>query len=276
MEHQFKRKYQGKIQLVVFDWAGTMVDFGCQAPVDAFVSGFRAMGIEVSMETARIPMGMEKRDHIKTVVGFAEVAKAWERVHGRIVTDADIDIMYDNFTSLLLKSIESKSELLPGVLESVDTLRKDGVKIGASTGYFTEAAEIVVQRAAKDGYIPDFTICSSDVPAGRPYPWLIFRTMEALNVCPPQAVINVGDTPVDIASGLNAGVWTVGIAATGNQMGLTQEEIQNLASEEYSRRLENARQSLFKAGAHYVIDTMDQFPAVVDKINKCIASGEKP
>jgi len=276
MEYRFKRTYQANIKLVVFDWAGTMVDFGCQAPVDAFVSGFRAMGVEVSMETARIPMGMEKRDHIKTVVGFAEVAREWERVHGRPVTDADIDTMYDNFTSLLLKSIESKSELLPGVVKAVDFLRKNGVKIGATTGYFTEAAEIVIQRAAKEGYVPDFTICSSDVPVGRPYPWLIFRTMEALNVCPPEAVINVGDTPVDIASGLNAGVWTVGIAATGNQMGLTEEEIRNLAAQEYERRLERARESLFNAGAHYVIDRMDQFPAVVDKINACLARGEKP
>lgn len=276
MEYRYKRTYQATIKLVIFDWAGTMVDFGCQAPVDAFVLGFRAMGVEVSMETARIPMGMEKRDHIKTVVGFAEVAREWERVYGRTVTDADIDSMYDNFTDLLLKSIESKSELLPGVLETVDLLRKNGVKVGATTGYFTEAAEIVIQRAAKEGYIPDFSICSSDVPEGRPYPWLIFRTMEALNVCPPEAVINVGDTPVDIASGLNAGVWTVGIAATGNQMGLTEEEIRNLPDREHERRLENARESLFKAGAHYVIDRMDQFPAVVGKINECLARGEKP
>ena len=100
--------------------------------------------------------------------------------------------------------------------------------------------------------------------------------MEALNVCPPEAVINVGDTPVDIASGLNAGVWTVGIAATGNQMGLTEEEIRHLAAQEYKRSLESARESLFNAGAHYVIDRMDQFPAVVDKINACLARGEKP
>ena len=276
MEFQFKRTYQGKIKLVVFDWAGTMVDFGCQAPIDAFVAGFKEMRVEVSVENARIPMGMEKRNHIKTVVGFPEVAKAWEKVHGRMVSDADIDSMYDNFTSLLLKSIESKSELLPGVLDAVDILRKNGVKIGASTGYFTEAAEIVTQRAAKDGYIPDFTICSSDVPDGRPYPWMIFRTMEALNVCPPSAVVNVGDTPVDIASALNAGVWAVGVAATGNQMGLTEKELHKLAADDYKRRLEKARESLFKEGAHFVIDTMDQFPAVIENINECLARGERP
>lgn len=276
MKTQVTRTYQGKIKLVVFDWAGTMVDFGCQAPIDAFVTGFRTMGVEVSMETARIPMGMEKRSHIKTVLDFPEVAGAWKKVYGRVVTDGDIDSMYDNFTSLLLRSIESKSELLPGVLDTVDTLRKNNVKIGASTGYFTEAAEIVIQCAARSGYIPDFSICSSDVPAGRPAPWLIFRTMEALNVWPPEAVVNVGDTPVDIESGLNAGGWSVGVAATGNQMGLTEKELQNLAPAEYRRRLEKARSSLFKAGAHYVIDTMDQFPAVVDSVNKCLARGERP
>ncbi len=68
----------------------------------------------------------------------------------------------------------------------------------------------------------------------------------------------------------------IGVAATGNQMGLSEEEIRNLSAGEYQTRLENARGSLFKAGAHYVIDRMDQFPAVVDKINECLASGKKP
>lgn len=276
MKYQFNKDYQGPIRLAIFDWAGTMVDYGCQAPVDAIVAGFRAKGIKLSMGTARMPMGMEKREHIKTVLGFAEVAKEWQKVYGQTVSKADIDEMYNDFASLLLQSIEAKSELLPGVLETVARLRKNGVKIGASTGYFTEAAEIVRQCAARNGYVPDFTICASEVPHGRPSPWLIFRTMEALNVYPPAAVVNVGDTPVDIGSALNAGVWAVGVAATGNQMGLTEEESQNLAPDDYNSRLENARDSLLNAGAHYVIDTMDQLPAVVDKINESLARREKP
>jgi phosphonoacetaldehyde hydrolase len=276
MNYQDARTYRGTVQLVVFDWAGTTVDFGCQAPVSAFVEGFRQQGVHVSSRAARIPMGMEKRDHIRALATQEEVNRSWREVHGRDVTENDIDTMYNAFASLLLESIEEQSNLIPGVLPAIEILRAQGIKIGASTGYFKEAAEIVARKAAKLGYSPDFTTNCSEVPAGRPQPWMIYRTMEALRICPPEAVVNIGDTPVDIESGLNGGVWTVGIAATGNQLGLTETELKQLSETEYRLRLEKARDSLYRAGAHYVIDTMQDLPQTIEKINKRLASREKP
>lgn len=55
----------GKIEAVIFDWAGTTVDFGCFAPVQAFVEVFKHFGIEPTMEEVRKPMGMLKRDTLK-------------------------------------------------------------------------------------------------------------------------------------------------------------------------------------------------------------------
>jgi phosphonoacetaldehyde hydrolase len=268
--------YRGKVQLAVFDWAGTTVDFGCQAPVAAFVEGFNQMGVKVTPEAARIPMGMEKRDHIRAVAAQDDVKRTWHNVHGRRISENDIDIMYNAFATLLLESIEVKSDLIPGVLPAIEMLRGQGVKIGASTGYFKEAAEIVAAKAAKFGYTPDFSICSSDVPAGRPQPWMIYKTMEALRVFPPGAVVNIGDTPVDIESGLNAGVWSIGVAATGNQMGLTEEELKQLSSKEYTCSLEKAKNSLYSAGAHFVIDTMPELPEIIAKINITLASSKTP
>lgn len=276
MEFVYDRSYRGKVRLVVFDWAGTMVDYGCQAPVAAFVNGFRAKGVDVSMAAARIPMGMEKREHIETVAAMEEVARLWHKVHGRAVSEQDIDAMYDEFARLLLESIEEKSNLLPDVVEVVAELRKRSIRIGASTGYFTEAADIVLKKAAAQGYTPDFSICASDVPAGRPAPWMIYRTMEALGVFPLEAVVNVGDTPIDIESALNGGVWSVGVAATGNQMGLTEAEIALLPAEEYLSRLQKARNSLAAAGAHYVMDTMAELPAIINSIETALSAGKKP
>lgn len=273
---QYTRRYIGPIQLAIFDWAGTVVDYGCQAPVSAFVEGFRQMGVEVSMQVARGPMGMEKRDHIRAVAAVDEVAAAWKAKYGNPISEEDIDQMYNSFVDMLLGQIEAKSSLLPGVIEAMAALREQNIKIGASTGYFTEAMEVVAKRAAREGYVPDYTTCASDVPSGRPYPWMIYRVMEKLSVCPAASVVNVGDTPVDIESGLNAGVWTVGIAATGNQFGLTLEETKELSSKEYSLRLEAARTSLAKAGAHWVIDTMEELPGVIEKINTFLSEGKTP
>lgn len=273
---KYSRTCHGPVQLVVFDWAGTTVDFGCQAPVAAFVAGFLAKGIDISMTQARIPMGMEKRAHIKAVTEMEEVAAAWKKKHGRAVTGDDIDSMYDDFVPLLMEIIQSHSTLIPGVLETITELRRQGIKIGSSTGYFHEAAEAVKQCAAAEGYIPDATICASDVVAGRPAPWMIYRLMEKLNVYPPETVINVGDTVIDIESGLNAGVWSVGVAATGNETGMTEEEFSSLPASNRESTVQKARKKLSQAGAHWVIDTMSELPDVVTSINTLLGQGVRP
>lgn len=270
------RTYRECVRLVVFDWAGTTVDFGCQAPILAFIEGFRAKGIDVESRTARDPMGMEKRAHIKAVTEHSEVAEAWRKQYGRPVTDEDIDEMFNDFVPHLLSILESHSQMIPGVLGAVARLREQGVLIGSTTGYFREAADIVAAAGARAGYVPDFSVCASDVQDGRPFPWMIYRVMEALNVCPPEAVVSVGDTAVDMKAGLNGGVWSVGVAATGNEMGLAREAFETLDPSKREALLTRVREKLYSAGAHLVIDTMDELPAAVEKINVLLASGDKP
>ncbi len=276
MPFTYNRNYCGSIQAAIFDWAGSTVDYGCQAPIKTFVAGFKKRGIEVSMATARIPMGTEKWQHIKEITSFDEVAREWQKVYSRPVTDRDIDEMFADFSELLMESIAEQSTLLPHVKETMEELTRRGIKIAANTGYFTEAAEVVRKGAAKEGYIPDFCTCASDVPKGRPAPWMIYRCMEQLGIYPPEAVVTVGDCPVDIQAALNAGTWAVGVVATGNQVGLEQQEAEQMDRQAYKEILATADASLRKEGAHYTIDTMAELPAVIDKINIRLAKGEKP
>ena len=276
MKSRYHRSQKETLQLAIFDWAGTTVDYGCQAPIDAFLEVFRTKGVEISLEVARDPMGMEKKDHIRAVTTDKNVAQTWINTHGRSITENDIDTMYDEFVRLLLLHIAEKSTLIPGVAEAVRVLRKLGIKIGSCTGYFSEAAAIVAQGAAKEGYVPDYSICASDVSAGRPAPWMIYRIMEQLEVYPTKVVANIGDTPVDVESGRNAGVWSIGVAETGNQMGLTQKEVEELTPELHRHKLEQARLSLTQAGAHWVIDTMAELPGVINNINLLLMNGKTP
>lgn len=276
MNYTYTRNYTGQVQLVVFDWAGTMVDFGCQAPIIAFVEGFRRKGIDITMAQAREPMGMEKREHIRAVSEMDEVAKAWKKKYGRQVTSDDIDTMFEEFVPLLMEILQSHSKLIPGVFEVLVELRNRGIRIGASTGYFREAAETVARCGAEGGYIPDAATNSSDVAVGRPAPWMIYKIMEMLNIHPAASVVNVGDTPVDIETGLNAGVWSLGVAATGNETGLNADELAALQENEREILLNKARENLHRAGAHYVIDTMAELPGVIDKINAKLKLGQKP
>ena len=184
--------------------------------------------------------------------------------------------MYDDFVPLLLAVLEQHAGVIPGVLGAVDALRAMDIKIAASTGYFVEAMEIVGKAAARQGYRPEFTISANQVPAGRPAPWMIYRAMEALAVYPPQATVAVGDTVPDVEAGLNAGVWTVGVAQTGNEVGLSEAEFAALSVADQEAKRHKARATLAAAGAHFVVDGVWDLPAVIAEINTRLHQGEQP
>lgn len=189
---------------------------------------------------------------------------------------ADVDAMYDDFVPLLLAVLGQHSTLIPGVKEAMGKLQQLGVRIAASTGYFVEAMEVMRGAAAAQGYAPEFTISANQVPAGRPAPWMIYRAMEALGVYPPQAVVAIGDTVPDVEAGLNAGVWMVAVAQTGNEVGLTEAEFAALSADDQETKREKARATLAAAGAHYVIDGVWALPATLEAINARLALGEQP
>jgi phosphonoacetaldehyde hydrolase len=69
--------------LVIFDWAGTMVDFGCEAPVKALLEAFAAESVRIDEATARRDMGKSKKDHVAALLADPTVAAAWREAHGR-------------------------------------------------------------------------------------------------------------------------------------------------------------------------------------------------
>ena len=76
-----------------------------------------------------------------------------------------------------------------------------GVKIGGTTGYFRAAAERFTRRPGDWDMLPDIAYARTMCRAGRPAPWMIFRIMEETGVCPPAAVVKIGDTIPDIEEG---------------------------------------------------------------------------
>jgi len=276
MNDHSSQGFQGYPSLVVFDWAGTTVDYGCCAPLVAFTEIFRRHGITITKAQARAPMGLEKRAHIAAIGQMEEVDRQWKQKYGRSMHDGDIDDMFAGFAPLLLEVLGEHSTLIAGVIETVQWLRRSNIKIGATTGYFKEAADVVAQVAASQGFEADYTISATEVAAGRPAPWMIYRVMEALQVYPAQAVVNVGDTRADVEAGLNAGVWTVGVAETGNLCGLSPAEFKRLSVNEAETTVAAAERKLQQVGAHYVIRNMSQLSRVIGAITERLSKGEKP
>ncbi len=257
------------IEAVIFDWAGTAVDYGCFAPVQAFREAFAHYDVPVTMEETRKPMGMLKRDHIRTMMKMERIAAEWKRVHGREASEEDVEAVYAQFEPKLFSILENYSSPKPFVLETVDTLRKMGIKIGSSTGYTDAMMDIVVKGAAKEGYSPDFWISPDGVGGkGRPYPYMIFENMKVLGVSSVKNVVKVGDTVSDIREGVSAGVWSVGVIEGSSELGLTQEEFEQMPPEQKEKECCRVEQVFRKAGADFVIDNLSQLPALIRMLGK--------
>lgn len=90
------------------------------------------------------------------------------------------------------------------------------------------------------------------------------------------ACVKVGDTPADIAEGRNAGMWTIAVAATGNEIGLSEAEFAALSETERETRLAAARSNLLAAGAHYVVDSVAHCEEILDEIERRMENGDGP
>ena len=241
-------------EAIIFDWAGTTVDYGGFAPVQAFMEIFKEYGITPTMEETRKPMGMLKWDHIKTMLSMERIREEFKRIHGRDFTDQDVDEMHEKFAASLMKILDQFSDPKDYVVDTVAKLRDAGLMIGSTTGYTDAMMEIVTKEAAKAGYKPDCWFSpDSTGHMGRPYPYMIFKNMEALKVTGVDKVMKVGDTLSDIREGKNAGVFTVGIIEGSSEMGLTKEEYAALSPEEREAKVKAVTKRYMDAGADAVV-----------------------
>ncbi|MDW8445252.1 MAG: phosphonoacetaldehyde hydrolase [Acetobacteraceae bacterium] len=268
--------YRGPLRAVVFDWAGTMVDHGSRAPTDALLRAFGEFGVTLTMADARGPMGLPKMDHILAIARLPHVAEAWKARHGRPFSQRDADAVFAAFEPMTIEAVRAHAALLPGAREAADACRARGLKIGSTTGYTRAVMEVLAPLAAAQGYVPDCMVCAGDLPAGRPTPCMMYACFAQLGVFPPEAVVKVDDTAPGIAEGVAAGCWTVGVALTGNEVGMSAEELALASDDERARLRARAEAVLRGAGAHWVIDSVADLPALLPQIEAAVASGEQP
>jgi phosphonoacetaldehyde hydrolase len=227
-----------RFDLVIFDWAGTMVDFGCEAPVKALIEAFGDEGVAIDEAAARRDMGVAKRDHVTGLLTIPRVADAWRSRHGRDAVADDIERI-----------------MIPGARDAFDALRTAGIRVGSSTGYTREMMAPVLAKAAAQGYAPEHVVCSGETPAGRPSPLMIYKACVDLGIWPLSRVVKVDDAEAGIAEGKAAGAFTVGVAS-GNTLGLSLEAFQALPASARAEKLLAARKALRDAGADLVLDSV--------------------
>jgi len=276
MSHIYTRRYAGPLKAVVLDWAGTTVDHGCFAPAAAFQNAFAGFDVPITVAQARAPMGMAKWHHIKAILTSRSVATAWERRHGNAPTDDDVDALYNRFLPSQVDIVARHADVIPGVVDAVAAMRARGLKIGSTSGYPRVVMDVVIPAAAKGGYEADVVVCAGETPSGRPGPSMALKCLIDLDVHPVEACVKIGDTVVDVEEGLNAGMWSIAVVDTGNEVGLTVAELAALTPAARTEITERAATKLARAGAHYVVPSVAAALPVLDEIEARLRRGEKP
>ncbi len=276
MDFVFRRAYRGRVQAVILDWAGTTVDYGSFAPTAVFLRLFESQDMTITAEDARSGMGLMKKDHLRTILARPSVAEAWQAVHGAPAAEVDVEALFDNFVALQISVLADYADPIPGLTDTLKDLRARGIKIGSTTGYLSAMMAVLGPEAARRGYAPDCIVCPDQVPAGRPYPWMCYQNAIRLGVYPNEVIVKVGDTLPDIEEGLNAGMWTVGLALTGNLLGLREAEVNALTTEERQTTRERIAAQLYRAGAHAVVDGIWDLPQALARIEYWLSQGERP
>ena len=264
------------VEAIIFDWAGTTVDFGSRAPMGAFVKLFESEGVKMTISQARIPMGINKWDHINALLSFPEIQSQWMQIHGRSHTSADVDRLLEIFVPMNKMSIRECGQLIPGVAELTKKLRERQIKIGSTTGYTKELLDILLPIAKEQGYQVDALSYSGDTPLGRPSPQMMLKCAEQLGLDNPLSFIKVDDTLPGIDEGKAFGCWTVGVAVSGNTLGLSLEELNALPKEESENLKHLARIKMQAMQPDYVIDSVADLMPIIDQINRRLDLGEKP
>lgn len=197
------------VKLAVFDLAGTTVEDNNDVPriLQETLAGF---DVFVSLEEAVRTMGIPKPVAIKKLISrHADPLFP--------VTNDLLDAIHETFQREMIAFYSSSPTLKEkeGVAPTFRKMKELGIRIAIDTGFDRSIAEVVLQRMgwSENGLI-DFSVTSEEVPRGRPFPDMIWRAMEVLDVRSAKEVAKIGDTASDLQEGSSAGCgWVIGITS---------------------------------------------------------------
>jgi phosphoglycolate phosphatase len=206
------------IELAIFDMAGTTINDRDEV-YRVLREATERHGARYTDEQFQQWMGTEKRWAIENLL----------RIGGVQADEALIDQAFAWFRAELRRTYtENPPVPLDGIEPALRELKNRGIKIGLTTGFSREIADLILGTLGwTDGGLIDRSVAGDEVPAGRPEPFLIQKVMADLGVQDTAAVISAGDTASDIESARRAGVTSIGVL-TGH---LSRAEFEDLGAD---------------------------------------------
>lgn len=204
-------------QLLIFDWDGTLAD---------------SIGrIVQAMIEASVTFGYVPRDElaIKGIIGLG-LPEAIRSLYPHIADDELVAFRQCYAQSYMALDIEP-SPLFPGVVESLETFRRQGYKLAVATGKARRGLDRVLGAHGWQDYF-DITR-AADESASKPHPLMLEQILEHCGVAARQALM-VGDSSFDLQMANNAGMDSVAVGYGALDLGGLQVYQPRLAIERFS------------------------------------------
>ena len=215
--------------------------------------------------TARRPMGAHKRDHAREILHYPDVAARARTDLAREPDEALLDEIYTRFASRLAEVLPHYAEPVPGAVATLQWLYDRDIRVASTTGYTRAMMRTLEPIAAAAGIATEALICADEVVQGRPAPWACFRLAEKFGVFPMTRCLKIGDTPADIAEGLNAGMVSLAVSESGNEVGLSLAALDALPADTRGALVGGAERRLLAAGASAVLRSVAELPAWIER-----------
>jgi phosphonoacetaldehyde hydrolase len=269
--------YRGRLQAAILDWSGTTVDPYVNSVARPMMEAFKNFGVPITNREARKPMGNKKDIHIRKICEDPNVSKRLKKFVGEgYNVDKVAKHIFEDYSVRQIEWLGRPEiyKLLPHVKTTVDTTRKIyGLTIGSTTGFLGSMQNVLVQKAAEQGYKADTCVASDDVPRARPYPDGVMKNLLTLGVDSVGAVVKVDDTKSGIMEGNNAGTYTVGLSRYNNFMGEqfdNTDDIERMEKENpalFRKLLDMSNEHLMEAQPDFIAESFDELTRVYNYID---------
>jgi beta-phosphoglucomutase-like phosphatase (HAD superfamily) len=158
----------------------------------------------------------------------------------------------------------------PGALKVLQRLHQQDVPCA----WLDELPDSITTRLAQP--LSHLISATSTTHSRWPAPDACWQALMALNVSQLDGCVLVSGEPRLLQSGLNAGLWTVGLASCGSLCGLSPSEWHALTDAEREYRRGQATLQLYALGVHSAIDHLGELESCLADIALRRTKGEKP
>jgi len=254
------------IKSCIFGLGGTIVDKYALTTFLSLRKVFETVEIHISQNLLSKNIELSANSRIISIISEKDILDRWLEKYDNYPDEYDIRSLISLYHSIHTGYCKNLITILPETKKCIEYLREQDILIGCTTNYSRTNMNLIKQRLDNNNIIIDNYV-SANINQ-KPYPYMIHKNMKDFMIYNPRNIIKISNSVSGIQEGNKAGCWNVGVARWSIHMNIYGiSEAYSLPSQELQSNLDNSRNTLEKAGADFVINTLDELPTIIEHLN---------